>query len=161
MKATTLLLLEKGSWSKFAFYWKSALPFLVSTIAICLTGTILLYLIHIHQNNQLDRLMVDAHRDYRLMPFDIMDARDFCRKKMERKYGNSLALAYVDEHSTRQDTRSGIFKIFMFARVGTLNEFEEEVVHCFIDPERQELTHFRTINLNKASLMSRAMKFFQ
>lgn len=108
-----------------------------------------------------DKLLLDPTRDYSRSPFSMVDATEYCRHKTERRYGDSLALSYIDHHSTRMDAKTGIYKIFLFVRVGDLRDYSEEAIHCFIDPERQVLTHYRTINLHKASLMARAARLFE
>lgn len=132
----------------------------VSLSALALMGGMLLYLSYNHHQQVAEKLLLDASRDYSRTPFDMADATEYCQKKTERRYGDDLALSYIDEHSTRIDSKSGIYKVFMFAHVGDLRDYEEEAIHCFIDPDRRVLTHYRTINLRKASLMSRAAKFF-
>lgn len=127
--------------------------------AIAAAGGILLYLSYNHQRQVAEKLMVDMNRDFNRMPFDMVDATEYCQTRVVHKYGDNLALSYIDEHSTRIDERTGLYKIFMFAHVGDLRDFEEEAVHCFVDPHRRMLTHFRTINLRKASLMSRVARF--
>lgn len=141
--------------------WRSLRPYLISAVALVIAGAALLYLSHTHYVNKLEELAIDAGRDYHLAPFDIIDATRYCQIKTERKFGENLALSYVDDHSSRQDPRSGIFKIFMVAHLGDLNQYDEEAVHCFIDPHRRVMTHYRTISLQQDSLMNRAIKFFQ
>lgn len=118
------------------------------------------YLGYRHYQTELDKLLIDSARDYSRVPFSMIDATEYCQRRTQRRYGSSLALSYVDEHSTRVDPKSGLYKIFLFARVGDLQDYDEEAIHCFVDPERRVLTHYRTINLRKASLMSRAARFF-
>lgn len=118
------------------------------------------YLGYRHYQTELDKLLIDSARDYSRVPFSMIDATEYCQRRTQRRYGSSLALSYVDEHSTRVDPQSGLYKIFLFARVGDLQDYDEEAIHCFVDPERRVLTHYRTINLRKASLMSRAARFF-
>lgn len=122
---------------------------------------LLFYLSYRHHQAAADKLLIDPARDYSRVPFNMVDATEFCRRRTERRYGDSLALSYIDEHSTRVDRKTGLYKVFLFARVGDLRDYEEEVIHCFIDPERRVFTHYRTINLRNASLMSKAAKFFE
>jgi hypothetical protein len=118
------------------------------------------YLGYRHYQDELDKLLIDSNRDYSRVPFSMVDATEYCQRRTQRRYGSSLALSYIDEHSTRMDPKTGLYKIFMFARVGDLQDYDEEAIHCFVDPESRVLTHYRTINLRKASLMSRAARFF-
>lgn len=105
--------------------------------------------------------MIDANRNYAVLPFDMLDAERYCQLALARKFGDDLLQHHVDAHSSRQDAKSGLYKVFMVAHVGSNKDYESEAVHCFVDPERRVMTHFRTINLKKTSLMSRATKFFE
>lgn len=134
---------------------------LIGFSALVLIALMLLYLSYSHSQAAVEKLLIDPGRDYSRVPFNMIDATEYCQLKTQRRYGDSLALSYVDEHSTRIDSRTGIYKVFMFAHVGDLRDYDEEAIHCFVDPERRVLTHYRTINLEKASLMSKAAKFFE
>lgn len=145
------------SWS----YWDRLKTGLIILVVLVLIGSFVLYLSHVHHQQKLDSLLVDVDRNYQLLPFDQLDAERYCRLSLERKYGDDLVRDYVDTHSSRMDPQAGLFKIFLFADVGSLSDYNREAVHCFVDPERRVLTHFRTINLRKKSLMSRATSFFK
>lgn len=134
---------------------------LMSISGLVFTALILFYLSYSHHRQAAEKLLIDPARDYSRAPFNMVDATEYCQHKTQRRYGDSLALSYIDDHSSRIDVKTGLYKVFMFARVGDLRDYEEEAIHCFIDPERRVLTHYRTINLQKASLMSKASKFFE
>jgi len=95
-------------------------------------------------------------RDYQKMPFDIIDALAVCKQKTQVRYGEMLVRAYVDSHSTRFENRAGIYKVFVFAHIGTRQIYDEAMVHCFVDPDEYMVTHYRVFEPEKASLMSRA-----
>ena len=133
----------------------------LSISGMIFTALIVLYYSYSHHSKKVDKLLIDPYRDYARSPFNMVDAAEYCQLKTQRRYGDSLALSYIDNHSTRADVKTGLYKIFMFVRVGDLHDYQEEAVHCFVDPERRVLTHYRTINLQKASLMSRAAKFLE
>ena len=134
---------------------------LIGFSMLVLMALTLLYLSYSHSQAAVEKLLIDPARDYSRVPFNMVDATEYCQLKTQQRYGDSLALSYVDEHSTRIDSRTGIYKVFMFAHVGDLRDYQEEAIHCFVDPERRVLTHYRTIDLEKASLMSKAAKFFE
>lgn len=134
---------------------------LIGISSVMFIALMLFYLSYSHHRQVAEKLLIDPARDYSRAPFNMVDATEYCQHKTQRRYGDSLALSYVDTHSSRVDVKTGLYKIFMFARVGDLRDYEEEAIHCFIDPERRVLTHYRTINLQKASLMSKASKFFE
>ena len=133
----------------------------IGLAVVGIMSVLVLFMSYSHHQKQMELLLIDANRNYDLMPFDILDAERYCQLRLERRFGDDLAQSYIEDHSTRVDSKSGMYKIFMMAHVGTLREYEREAVHCFVDPHRRVLTHFRTINLKKASLMSRATKFFE
>lgn len=126
-----------------------------------LIGSFAFYLHHVSQQRKIEALMVDEDRNYELLPFDMLDAERYCRLTLEQRYGDDLVQQYVDAHSSRMDAEVGLFKVFMVIHVGNQKEYNRDVVHCFVDPERRLMTHFRVINLKRASLMSRATKFFE
>lgn len=142
-------------------HWDRLKTVLITLVVLVLIGSFILYLSHVHHQQKLDSLLVDVDRNYQLLPFDQLDAERYCRLSLERKYGDDLVRDYIDTHSSRMDAQAGLFKIFLFADVGSHNDYNREAVHCFVDPERRVLTHFRTISLQKKSLMSRATSFFK
>lgn len=129
--------------------------------ATLVIGSALIYMSYAADASRNAALFLDEGRDYRISPFDMADATRYCDLKTKSRYGDDLAQTYIDDHSTRKDSRSGIYKIFMVAHVGGLNGYEETSIHCFVDPERRVLTHYRAIDLTKTSLVSRAVKFFK
>lgn len=141
--------------------WKHLQLAIIAFTLLFFLTLLVLFMSHSHHQSQLDELLIDADRDYRLLPFDMLDAERYCRLTLERRFGDELGHSYIDQHSSRLDPKTGLFKVFMFAEIGGVKQQEPEAVHCFVDPERRVMTHFRTINLKKDSLMSRATKFFQ
>lgn len=141
--------------------WRIGKWALICVCVSALAGAAAMYMAYQNYEASVDKLLIDPHRDYSRVPFNMVDATEYCRLKTARRYGKNLVLSYIDEHSTRLDVKTGQYKIFMFVRTGNLTDYQEEAVHCFIDPESRMLTHYRTINLHKASLMSRAAKFFE
>ena len=113
------------------------------------------------RSNEFRPIPLNAMRDYSLAPFDIVDAAMHCKKQTQAKFGETLTRSYVDDHSTRWDNDAALFKVFMMAHVGTLTNYSETAIHCFVDPHKQMLTHYRAINLKETSLISKALKFFQ
>lgn len=134
---------------------------LIAAALLLFITVLALFMSRWHHQSKLQELLIDASRDYRLLPFDMLDAERYCRLTLARRFGEELGQNYIDQHSSRLDPKTGLYKVFMFARIGGEKQQEPETVHCFVDPERRVMTHFRTINLNKDSLMSRATKFFK
>jgi hypothetical protein len=137
------------------------MPVLIVIGGAIFATLILFYLSYNHYRQLADSQLIDPARDYSRSPFNMIDATEYCQHKTQRRYGDSLALSYIDNHSSRLDVKTGLYKIFMFVRVGDLRDYEEEAIHCFIDPDRRVLTHYRAISLQKASLMSKAVKFLE
>lgn len=133
----------------------------IGLLVLALVAGALLYMSHLQTMRAMKEVDFRFQRNFRLMPFDLIDATFYCIARTEAKYGEQLALSYVDDHSTRVDPHSGVYKIFMTAHVGTLEEYEETAVHCHVDPHKKMLTQYRTINIENASVMARALKFFQ
>ncbi len=148
-----------------------ALTPLVNKKAICLSflfGFVMvviaittMYFRHQYQQRALSDLAFKADRDFQLIPFDMVDANNFCTLKTQIKYGDDLAYSYVDDHSTRYDNEQELFKIFIVAHVGSLEYNRQESVHCFIDPNKHKVTHYRTIKLQNDSLLSKTIQFFK
>lgn len=146
---------------RFLPSWKHLQLLLIGLVLLVLTAVLVVYISHAQYQQKLDELMIDADRNYELLPFDMLDAERYCRLTLERRFGEDLGPHYTDEHSSRLDTETGLFKMFMVAYIGANRQYEREAVHCFVDPERRVMTHFRTISEKKTSLMSRATKFFE
>jgi hypothetical protein len=134
---------------------------LVGGSGLVLVALLVGYLSYRESQTVVDRLLVNPARDYTRMPFNMMDATEYCRLRTQRRYGNDLVLSYVDENSTRIDVKTGLYKIFMFVHVGNPRNYEEEAIHCFVDPQSRVLTHYRAISLRKASLMEKASKLLE
>ena len=143
--------------------WLPAVKVLAAvTFVLALLGGCLVYWVKHQDQNTYDPyadIYMAQDRNYQLTPFDILDATHYCQHETERKFGDQLALSYVDEHSTRYDADKGLYKIFMVAHVGTLDDYEETNVHCFVDQYRYKLTHYRTIKVKDPGIMSKAWKF--
>lgn len=105
------------------------------------------------------RVHFDATRDYILIPFDELDALHICQEETRYRYGNSLQRSRVDAHSTRLDTTRGLYKIFMFADIGSKKHFQEVTVHCFVDPSEFMIDHYRAIVKKSDSLLDKAISF--
>lgn len=133
---------------------------LVVGIALAMMALLMFYLSYRHYQAEMDSLLLDPARDYSRVPFNMTDATEYCQQRTQHRYGDALAFSHIDEHSTRMDRKTGLYKVFLFVRVGNLRDYEEEAIHCFVDPQRRVLTYYRAINLRKASLMSKAAQLF-
>ncbi|SMF24601.1 hypothetical protein SAMN02745866_01607 [Alteromonadaceae bacterium Bs31] len=102
----------------------------------------------------------DSARDYRQIPFDMLDAYSICKHKTKIRYGSELVRSYIDQHSTRFEPGKGIYKIFMSAHIGSKTYYDEAAVHCFVDPSEFMVSHFRIFEPKRESLMSKALSFF-
>ncbi|WNO11237.1 hypothetical protein [Teredinibacter sp. KSP-S5-2] len=99
----------------------------------------------------------DAQRNYKILPFDLLDATSICEQKTQKRYGDKMISSYIDNHSTYFDRSTYLYKVFMFARVGELRDSEEVVVHCFVNPSEYMVEHYRAFEPKKGSLMNRAV----
>ena len=105
-------------------------------------------------------LKFNQGRNYDQTPFDELDALQICQFQTKDTHGENLVLAYLDSHSSRFESASGVYKVFLFARIGKPKEYEEAVIHCHINPHKHLIEHYKTVYPEKRSLMSRALKFF-
>lgn len=140
--------------------WPKIWPYLLGGTLVSVFFVGMLYLHHVAQLNQRETLLQGISRDYSLNPFGWLDAEMYCQRRTEMRYGDNLGQTYVDRHSTRIDPDTGVYKMFMVAQVGTPGNYERTSVHCFVDPERQMLTHYRVVSMDPQTLMSRAVRFF-
>ncbi len=149
--------------TKVTRWWPTAKTLLMVFIILAGIGSTLIYLAKSQKPqsfNPNDAVYMSATRDYQLVPFDMLDAQHYCQSQTEAKYGDQLVLSYVDGHSTRHDTEKGLYKIFLVAHVGKVSNYQETAIHCFVDQYQYKLTHFRTIKLRDANLMTRVLKMF-
>ncbi|WGO97793.1 hypothetical protein QFX18_17425 [Saccharophagus degradans] len=111
--------------------------------------------------NHVDHTKVhfDPTRDYAQIPFDELDATMICEQETNYRYGNSVLRTHVDSHSTRLDKTQGLYKIFMFADIGSKKHFEEITVHCFVDPSEFMIDHYRAIVKKQDTLLDKAISF--
>jgi hypothetical protein len=99
-------------------------------------------------------------RDYRFIPFDEYDATMICRDEMESRVGDNLLRSYVDSHSTRMDSRKGIYRVYMIADLGTHDDYREVAVHCFVDKWSNDISHYKQFD-DRKTILSSDLKFFQ
>lgn len=99
----------------------------------------------------------DKTRNYTLVPFDELDAMRACQKETTYRYGNTLLRSHIDSHSSRMDKVQGLYKIFMFADIGTKKHFNEVTVHCFVDPKAFMIDHYRAIVKKQDTLLDKAL----
>jgi len=106
------------------------------------------------------RSYFDQNRDYTLIPFDELDATYVCNQETKDRYGEKLVRLTLDDHSTRFDNRLEIYKVFMIADLGSLRDFEELAVHCFVDPIEYAINHYRAFSTKQESLWDKAVGVF-
>ncbi|WP_394203335.1 hypothetical protein [Marinagarivorans algicola] len=111
-----------------------------------------------HSNSTITQF--NLSRNYALTPFDEIDAQKICQLKTESVHGSQLVMSYLDSHSSRFETRTGMYKMFLVAHIGTLDDYEEARVHCHVNPKQHQVRHYKTVFPRRASLMSRAFQFF-
>lgn len=93
------------------------------------------------------------------MPSDIYDASAVCEEKMEERIGDRLLRKYMDERSSRED--ASIYRIYYKADVGTLTEYDEVMVYCYVDRWRYELSYFKELNPNIRNISTSDLQFFK
>ena len=106
------------------------------------------------------RIHFDESRDFTQIPFDEIDAFVACKAKTLTKFQNRLVRLTIDGHSTHFDDGAGLFKMFLFADVGDLRDYEEMRVYCFIDPSEYVISHYRTYSTQQKSLIDKTLGIF-
>lgn len=99
----------------------------------------------------------EENRDYSLLPFDMLDAQNICRIKTKLRYGDVLVRSLIDDHSTRYESSSGLYKVFMFAHLGSAQVYDEANIHCFVNPDEYMVEHYRVFQSKQKSIMDRAI----
>ncbi len=127
----------------------------ITTLSVLIWG-----LSTMDSNYVASRVYFDEARDYSQIPFDELDAINVCRAETRKRFGSSLVRLTLNSHSTRFDDRTRIYKMFMVADVGSLRNFEEMAVHCFVDPSEYTIDHYRTFSTKQRSLVDRARGIF-
>ena len=143
-------------WVKKVLRWTT----ITGALACCLLGSAFAAHQLVPSKNGASVHAFNASRDYERTPFDELDAQQICQFQTQEQHGDKLVLSYLDTHSTRYDDLSYAYKVFIFAHIGTSAEYEEATIHCFIDPDKHLIKHYKTIFPERESLMTRALSFF-
>lgn len=101
----------------------------------------------------------EVDRNYRYVPFDMLDATALCNDRMRSQLGDTLLRSYVDDHSSRLDNRKGVYRIYMKADVGETHNFHEVDIYCQIDKWNYDLAYYKEIDSSR-KLLSTDLKFF-
>ena len=99
-------------------------------------------------------------RNYRQTPFDELDALQICQYQTREIHSTRLLTSYVDSHSSRFEHSTGVYKVFVFARIGEARDYDDAIIHCHINPHKHLIEHYQTVYPEKPSLISRAFKLF-
>ena len=94
------------------------------------------------------------------LTFSLYDAEQICVKQMDQRLGNSFLRYHLDTHSSRLDQKAGVFRLFLKADIGKLNDYNEVSVHCFISLTGKNLEHYRVHGLTKQAQWDTKIKFF-
>lgn len=92
--------------------------------------------------------------------FDLYDAQEYCGEQVVERMGSKLLRFYVDERSSRLDLGEGIYRVYLQADVGTLYQYDELQVHCFVDRWDAEMDYYREFNPSVKAALSTDIKFF-
>lgn len=95
------------------------------------------------------------------IPADINDATNVCNTEMKTRLGAKLLRSYVDQHSTRLDNSKGLFRVYIKADIGTVRDFHEIDVYCFVDKWDHSLSHYKEIDPTVKRIMTSDLKFFK
>ena len=104
---------------------------------------------------------IKGQRDFNYRPFDLYDAENLCQQKMKFELKDKLLRFYVDDHSTRNDTKYGVYRIYFKADIGEMDNYEEYIIYCFVDSWDNELSYFRQMEDGLKEVKSTDLKFFK
>ncbi|NIB44176.1 hypothetical protein HBA55_31545 [Pseudomaricurvus alkylphenolicus] len=93
-------------------------------------------------------------RDYNQIPFDTYDATNVCREEATDQLGASLVRILPDWHSTRFEADRQTYLVVLKADVGTLQNFEDAYVYCYIDPSDYAIKYFNAYDSKQKPLLS-------
>ena len=92
------------------------------------------------------------------IPLSLYEASYACEQKMAENLGERLLRAYLDEHSSREE--STLFRIYYKADVGSLKFYDEVMVYCYIDRFDYQLTYYREVDPTAKQRRFTDLKFF-
>lgn len=94
------------------------------------------------------------------MQFSIYDAETICMNQMRHRLGKTLLRYHLDTHSSRLDRSAGIYRLYLNADIGKLDNYNEVSVHCFISLSGKNLAHYRQYGLSSKVKWSTNISFF-
>ena len=127
-------------------------------IVVVVTTASLLWL---RSQNRVDSAVLFAGRDFRASPFVLTDAITLCQAEIAERHGDELVTSYVDDLSTRWNTRNKQYLIVVRAQLGDPDNHAETLLYCDIDPRTAELTYFKKHVLDERNFMQRAGNLFR
>ncbi|WP_423893722.1 hypothetical protein [Candidatus Pelagadaptatus aseana] len=102
---------------------------------------------------------VAQHRPAAEIPFDLTAAVDACKVESQERLSDVLLRSSVDWHSTRYQPNRGIYVVILKADIGSLRNFEEANVYCYVSPRTEKVSYFNAYDANGKSYVSRAISF--
>lgn len=94
------------------------------------------------------------------IPYNQYDAEVLCQNQMKENIGDTLLRSYVDNHSTRLDSVSGVYRIYLKADVGTLRDYKEVMVYCQVNQYSKQLSYYKTVDPSKKPFSYADIQFF-
>lgn len=96
-------------------------------------------------------------RDFSHTPFALMDAYDACLLESRSKFGNALLRSHMLPLSTRYDEAKQEYLVVLSADVGTVDEWNEAIIYCSIDPVRERISYYKEVHDGQQSILSKTM----
>ncbi len=93
------------------------------------------------------------------VPFGVLDAAAECELETQDRLSDVLVRSRVDWHSTRFQPDRNVFVVALQADIGSLHNFEQANVYCYINPRTQQVSYFNAYDEDGKSYMSRAISF--
>ncbi|WNO08468.1 hypothetical protein [Teredinibacter sp. KSP-S5-2] len=94
------------------------------------------------------------------IPYNQYEAEVLCQNQMRENIGDTLLRSHVDNHSSRLDNVSGIYRIYLKADVGTLRDYKEVMVYCQVNQYNKQLSYFKTVDPSKKPFSYADIQFF-
>ncbi len=119
-------------------------------------------LLTIHFANSSDNLSFELFgtpRDFSKIPFDSLDATRGCEQEARDKFTGEYLRSTVDWHSTRFQENRDTFIVVLNADIGTLENFEEAKVYCYVNPRTYMVSYFKAYDGNDKPMLSNGISF--
>lgn len=136
----------------FLFAGKLSAQWLFAGLSLCAITSLLTLLLNI---NGRELLGSSNHLAENNPPrYDELDAIEACRVHSKERFEDKLFRSTVDSHSTRFDESRGVYLIVLNGHIGNMREYDDAIIYCYIRPDSNRVTYFRSYDSDTKSLQS-------